>query len=174
MVFPTRKARFLIFLSSFNEKLLRKNLITITPLDVCVTPSLKDGWISGITDGEGSFTCSLLSNSSGYRFRYILTQKYEANKLVLEHILSIFGEYQVEGSVVPHSVNDVWEIRVNGVKNCKGIFIYFDEYSLITKKKYSYLKWKLLHSRLVKKDHLNDNTRLELIELAKQINKTTI
>lgn len=43
MVFPTRKARFLTFLSYFNEKLLRKNLVTITPLDICVTPSLKDG-----------------------------------------------------------------------------------------------------------------------------------
>jgi len=43
MVFPTRKARFLTFLSSFNEKLLKKNLTTIVPLDICVTPSLKDG-----------------------------------------------------------------------------------------------------------------------------------
>jgi len=42
MVFPTRKARFLTFLSAFNEKLLKKNLITITPLDLCVSPSLKD------------------------------------------------------------------------------------------------------------------------------------
>jgi hypothetical protein len=174
MVFPTRKARFLTFLSSFNEKLLRRNLITITPLDISVTPSLKDAWISGISDGEGSFTCSILSNSSGYRFRYILTQKWEANKFVLEHILTIFGTSLVQGCVVPHSVNNVWELRVNGVKNCKGLFTYFDEYALITKKKDSYLKWKLLHSRLVNKDHLDNNTRLELIELAKRINKTAI
>lgn len=174
MVFPTRKARFLTFLSFFNEKLLKKNLVTIPPLDVCVTPSLKDGWISGITDGEGCFTSSILSNSSGYRFRYILTQKWEVNKLVLEHILNLFGTYLVQGSVVPHSVNNVWELRVNGVKNCKGLFNYFNEYELITKKKDSFLKWKLIHSRLVNKDHLNDNTRLELIELAKQINKAAI
>jgi len=43
MVFPTRKARFLTFLSSFNEKLLKKNITTIAHLDVCVIPSLKDG-----------------------------------------------------------------------------------------------------------------------------------
>lgn len=139
MVFPTRKARFLSFISFFNERLLKKNLITISPLDVCVTPSLKDGWLSGITDGEGSFTCSLLSNSSSYRFRYILTQKWDANKLVLEHILDMFerneGPYMVKGSVEPHSAKDVWEIRINGVKNCKGLFIYFDEFGLVTKKK---------------------------------------
>jgi len=42
MVFPTRKARFLTFLSSFNEKLLKRNLVTIPPLDICVSPSLED------------------------------------------------------------------------------------------------------------------------------------
>jgi hypothetical protein len=139
-----------------------------------VIPSLKDAWISGITDGEGCFSCSILVNSSGYRIRYILTQKWDANKIILEHILSIFSLYLVKGSVEPHSINNVWELRVNGVKNCKGLFSYFDEFSLITKKNDSYLKWKLIHSRLANKDHLKESTRLELIELAKQINKANI
>jgi hypothetical protein len=42
MVFPTRNARFLTFLSSFNEKLLRRNLKIISPLYTYVSPSLKD------------------------------------------------------------------------------------------------------------------------------------
>jgi hypothetical protein len=148
--------------------------MTISPLDTCVTPSLKDGWLSGITDGEGCFTCSLLSNSSAYRIRFILTQKWEANKFVLEDIANLLGEsegYLAKGSVVAHSVPNVWELRVNGVKNCKGLFNYFDEYNLITKKKDSYLKWKLIHSRLVKGDHLNERSRSNLINMAKQINK---
>lgn len=73
MVFPTRNARFLT--SYFNEKLLKNNMLVIDPLFTCILPSLKDGWISGITDGEGCFTCSLLSNNLAYRFRFILTQK---------------------------------------------------------------------------------------------------
>jgi hypothetical protein len=171
MVFPTRKARFLTFLSSFNEKLLKKNLETITPLDFCVSPSLKDAWLSGITDGEGYFTCYLLSNSNNFRIRYILTQKWEVNKIVLEHILNFFNTISVKGSVEPHSVNNVWEIRINGIKNCKGLFFYFDEYTLKTKKFDSYLKWKELHYRLENKDHLNEKTRSELVEIAKNINK---
>ena len=172
MVFPTRNARFLTFLSSFNERLIRKNLKTITPLDTCVLPSLQDGWLSGITDGEGSFTCSLLSSSSAFRYRFILTQKWEANKYVLEHILKILKEYSIEGSVVSHHAENVWEVRINGLKNCQGLFIYFDNFNLLSKKKDSYLKWKLLYNRLVNKDHLNKETRSELINLAKQINKT--
>ena len=171
MVFPTRKARFLTFLSAFNEKLLKKNLITITPLDLCVSPSLKDNWISGITDAEGCFTCSILAYSSGYRFRYILTQKWEVNKAILEYILKLFSIYSIQGNIDPHSISNIWELRVNGLKNCKGLFTYFDEFTLKTKKIDSYLKWKFIHARLVNKDHLKDSTRLELIELAKKINK---
>ena len=171
MVFPTRKARFLTFLSFLNEKLLKKNLITITPLDFCVSPTLQDSWLSGITDGEGCFSCSMLSNSSGYRIRYILTQKWEANKIVFEHLIAILLKSSVQGSIQSHSVENVWELRVNGVKNCKGLFTYFDEFVLKTKKRDSYLKWKSLYDKLINKDHLNRETRLDLIKLAKQINK---
>jgi hypothetical protein len=42
MVFPTRYARFLTFLSKFNEKLLKNNSTIISPLNNCVSPSLND------------------------------------------------------------------------------------------------------------------------------------
>jgi cytochrome c oxidase subunit 1 len=42
MVFPTRKARFLTFLSLYNERLIKKNLKTIIPLDLNVLPTLED------------------------------------------------------------------------------------------------------------------------------------
>lgn len=182
MVFPTRRARFLTFLSMFNEKLLKTNLmklkLELKPINIIntlVLPSLNDGWIAGITDGEGSFTVSLLSNSSAFRIRYILTQKWECNKCVLEHIMKLFSEKEgIDiGSVVPHSVFDVWEYRINGLKNCKEIFPYFDKYHLKSKKKESYYKWKILYSRLLEKDHLDSKLRLELINLAKDINKIT-
>lgn len=82
MVFPTRNARFLTFLSSLNEKLLKQNMITINPLNNIVNPNINDAWLSGITDGEGCFSCSILSKNKVFRFRFILTQKWEANKSV--------------------------------------------------------------------------------------------
>lgn len=180
MVFPTRRARFLTFLSMFNEKLLKTNLmklkLELKPINIVntfVLPSLDDGWITGITDGEGSFTVSLLSNSPAFRIRYILTQKWECNKCVLEHIMKLFNKKEGIniGSVVPHSAFDIWEYRINGLKNCKEIFPYFNKYHLRSKKKESYYKWKILYSRLLKKDHLDSKLRLELIDLAKEINK---
>ena len=50
----------------------------------------------------------LLSNSSAFRYRFILTQKWEANKYVLEHILKRLNkELITEGSVVPHHADNV-------------------------------------------------------------------
>jgi len=172
MVFPTRNGRFLTFLSSFNEKVIKNKEKVILPLYNTVLPSLNDGWISGITDGEGSFTCSILSNSNAFRFRYILTQKWEANVLVLEHIKNIFEAIGAKGTVVPHhAAENIWELRINGLKNCNNIFNYFDDFILCTKKKESYLNWKSMYKKLLEKDHLKDDTRLELINLSKQINK---
>ena len=169
MVFPSRNARFLTFLSTFNEKLLKLNLSIITPKMNTILPTLNDSWISGITDGEGCFSSSLLSNSSAYRIRYILTQKWESNKYVLEHISTLFN--QSLASVQPHTANNVFELRVNGVKNIRNLFPYFDKYSLKTQKKESYDKWKLLCHKLEKGEHLNNISRKELIELSKSINK---
>jgi hypothetical protein len=171
MVFPTRNARFLTFLTAINEKLLKFHLPVIIPRIKTILPTLNDAWISGISDGEGCFTCSLLSNSNAYRIRYILTQKWYSNKSILEYISTLFN--QSITSVYPHSAKDVYELRFNGVKNITNLFPYFDKYSLQTKKKESYNKWKILCQRLEKGEHLNNISRKELIDLSKSINKHT-
>lgn len=169
MVFPTRRARFLSFLSFFNERLLKKNEETIPVIFKEVIPSLNDCWLLGITDGEGCFSSSILSNSYAFRIRYILTQKWDANKTILSIILNLF-EKNI-GSIVPHSVSNVWELRINGIKNCEFLLNYFDKYTLKTNKRLAYLKWKDLLYRLKNKEHLYDEKRLILKELSKEINK---
>ena len=169
MVFPTRRARFLSFLSFFNERLLKKNAETIPVIFKEVIPSLNDCWLLGITDGEGCFSSSILSNSYAFRIRYILTQKWDANKTILSIILNLF-EKNI-GSIVPHSASNVWELRINGVKNCEFLLNYFDKYTLKTNKRLAYLKWKDLLYRLKNKEHLYDEKRLILKELSKEINK---
>jgi hypothetical protein len=171
MVFPTRGARFVSFLSFFNEKLLKKGIKPIPIIHCYVIPSLKDAWLSGITDGEGCFTSSILSDSYAYRIRFILTQKWDINKPVLIHILSLFNANNNIGSVVPHSASNTWELRINGVKNCKLLFPYFEKYSLQSKKKLSYFKWKELVYKLENGEHLDANKRSILKELSKKINK---
>lgn len=174
MVFPTRNAKFITFLSAVNEKLLKKNMNKINIIPNTILPTLNDAWLSGISDGEGSYTCSILSEpSTGYRFRYILTQKWDSNKPILELINNLFGD-KIGGVYPQHEFNNgfnIWELRINGIKNCENLFEYFDKFTLNSKKRISYLKWKEVFYKLKKGEHLNIEKRLELKDLCKKINK---
>ena len=69
LVFPLKQASFIQFLEAFNK---RKGVQFVEYIPTLVTPTINDSWLSGITDAEGSFSCSLLGNSTAYRFRYLL------------------------------------------------------------------------------------------------------
>lgn len=168
MVFFTRYSRFLTFLSVYNDLALRMKLEIINPILDTLLPNLQDHWLAGFTDAEGCFSLSLLSNSIGYRLRFLISQKWEVNKSVLLHISYIFGL----GTVSPHSAKDNWEFIVNGVKNTSHILPYFDTHVLYSKKKESYYLWKQLRIQLINGDHLNSDSRLEMVKLAKCINKS--
>ena len=168
MVFYTKNSQFLIFLSAYNNLALRLKLEIINPIVSTLLPSLQDYWLAGFTDAEGCFTLSLLSNSKGYRLRYIISQKWEVNKVILQHISTIFSV----GSVRTHSVANNWEYVVNGVKNTSYIITYFDTHLLYTKKKQSYNLWKELRIQLINGVHLNSESRAKMVQLAKTINKS--
>jgi hypothetical protein len=168
MVFFTRYFRFLTFLSVYNELALRMKLDLINPILETLLPTLQDHWFVGFTDAEGCFSLSLLSNSIGYRLRFIISQNWEVNKSVLLHISYIFGV----GTVSHHSALNNWELIVNGVKNTSHILPYFDTHVLYSKKKESYYLWKQLRIQLINGDHLNSEYRLEMVKLAKCINKS--
>jgi hypothetical protein len=174
MVFPSRTARFHTFLSALNEKLLAKGTSIIYPLHNLVVPTLNDGWLCGITDGEGCFTCSILRARRTYRLRYILTQKWDLNKPVLDHIANLLLKVGCLAAVVPHSINNVWELRVNGVKNCKLLYNYFDTFPLKTNKYNSYILWKAITVKLDNGDHLNEANIMKLTLMAKSINSKDV
>lgn len=56
-------------------------------------------------DAEGCFNCSLLGNSTAYRFRFLIQKLGEENLVALKHITTLIG-----GVVRPHSKQ--------GVSNC--------------------------------------------------------
>ena len=74
LVFPLKQASFALFLEAFNK---RSQVVEYKPR--LVSPTLHDAWLSGFTDAEGCFNCSLLGNSTAYRFRYQVAQKGENN-----------------------------------------------------------------------------------------------
>lgn len=101
LVFPVRQAKFLAFLTAFNRYTSTGTirLPAILPIFSTVLPTLQDVWLLGFTDSEGCFTVSLLSNSVAFRIRFILSQKWDDNRVVLLHIISLLGV----GDLVAHS-----------------------------------------------------------------------
>lgn len=168
MVFFTKNSRFLTFLSVYNDLALRMKLIIINPIFNTVLPTLQDHWLAGFTNAEECFSLSLLSNSIGYRFIFLVSQKWEINKSVLQHIATLFGV----GTISPHSVHNNWEFKINGVKNTTNILSYFDTHILYSKKKENYNLWKQLRIQLINGDHLKTDSRSEMVKLAKCINKS--
>lgn len=102
-----------------------------------VTPTLNDYWLSGLTDAEGCFTCSLIDSYTAYRFRFLLAQLGEIHSAVLTHITTLIG-----GVVRTHSKSGVYELTVNGARNMVRVLKYFDTHPLQTKKAKSCQLWK--------------------------------
>lgn len=168
LVLPSRKVRFEKFIKGFNTW-VTKGRIRLNPVELRhsdILPSLTNSWLAGFTDGEGCFTCSI-GKIKGFSFNFNISQKWEENLKVLQHLCVLFSG----GIVSEHSADNVFEFRVGGVQNCNSVLPYFNKYPLYTKKSISYTLWKDIHKDLLQKHHLNPIKRVEMIEKARLINK---
>lgn len=168
LILPSRQKSFAKFLIGFNQWVSKGKIQfnTVTLKNNTILPSLSNSWLAGFTDGEGCFTCSI-GNSKGFSFNFNISQKWEINKNILEHLCVLFKG----GIVSSHSADNVYEYRIGGLKNSKNIFSYFDTYPLYTKKLKSYILWKEMYKELLRKDHLDPKKRLVMIEKVRLINK---
>uniref|UniRef100_UPI00211412E5 hypothetical protein n=1 Tax=Aspergillus sclerotioniger TaxID=319627 RepID=UPI00211412E5 len=168
LVLPSKKIRFEKFVKGFNIW-VGKGRIRLDSVEIkhnFILPSLNNSWLTGFTDGEGCFTCSI-GNTKGFSFNFNISQKWEENSEVLKHLCDLFNG----GVLSKHYVDNVYEYRIAGLNNCKNIFSYFDSYRLLTKKFISYSLWKEIHEDLLKKYHLDPIKRVEMIEKVRMINK---
>lgn len=167
LVFPSRVKQLSSFIVAFS-KLYGNPYPSVGLYESVICPSLNDCWVLGLTDSEGCFSCSFLTSSSGFRIRFCIAQKGHHNKLVLQHLMKLFGV----GAVNRHSSKDCFEFRVEGWKNCSLLMNYFDRYTLKSQKLNSYTKWCEVHRGIGQKLHLNPTTRAELKKQAFQINNS--
>lgn len=163
IVFPSKQNSFSDFITHFNK---RSTFPTILFTNSLILPTYFDSWLCGFTDAEGCFTCSLLGNSTAYRFRFLLAQKAEINKEVLNHIANL-----IKGTVRSHSVKDVYEITVNGIRNMDKVIDYFSNQKLYSKKAISYQLWMEVYESIKKGEHLSTDSRNSLKMKTQQINK---
>ena len=77
-IFPLKQANFTLFLEAFNKRFrgVPEALRGGEFIPSQVIPTFNDCWLSGITDAEGCFTCSFLSNSNAFRIRFLLAPPF--------------------------------------------------------------------------------------------------
>ncbi len=170
VVLPTTKNQLDKFINGFNLW-ASKGKIRLEPVvtkNNFILPSLNNSWLAGFTDGQGCFTCSICDK--GFNINFNIVEKGEINLIILQQLCLLFKA----GKVSKHSVNNVYEYWINGIKNCSNVFSYFDKYKLLTKKSLSYILWKEIQEDLKNKDHFYKLKRLEVLEKATMINKSNI
>jgi hypothetical protein len=160
----SRKEQFKVWISAFNLK-YKENILY---LDKAFKPSLNDAWLSGFTDAEGCFTCSVYDNKSNtaklVRLRYILSQK--GNSENMDHLASILG-----GKSHFLKSYDGYNVTVNTTK-LAPIIQYFNLYSLKTKKYITYFNWVKIHKLVIAKKHNNPEDLLLILRYKDNINKS--
>ena len=164
-----RYKKFLDKVNEYNNK-GRIKLPNIQLSDFSVKPTLQDGWLAGFCDAEGCFSITIYSNSNRYSIIFDIAQKNIEGQSILYYIQDLFKV----GKIYNHSALNVLYYRVNGLNDTKILFNYFDSShgTLKSKKLKSYLLWKILHDKLLNKDHLDSTKRYSLKVLASKINNT--
>lgn len=88
------------------------------------------------------------------------------NKNVLIYIADL-----LKGTVRSHSVKDVYEITVNGIRNMDKVINYFNNHKLYSKKAKSYQLWMEVYEAIKKGEHLSPYSRNNLKTKTHIINK---
>lgn len=178
IVLPIRYVKLSIFITKLNEKLLKNNESIIIINNYVKLPSLNDAWLIGFIEAEGCFSIRYSTAYNKFNPIFSLSQKYESNKYVLEHILYLFQTYinKPKGSIRAHSNNNVFEINILGTTSCLSILNYFKNFNFHSNKFNSYILW-LEINIILSKRKLNPLTDEQIINLAnkcKIINKKII
>jgi hypothetical protein len=169
LVLPIKRHKFVSWLENYNTRLInaKKNRpeqfkdLDFIKLSLKETFCFKeDAWLSGFTDADGSFSFSLLSNSRGFRLRYLLsTKNYKGTEKLITHINKEF--FDCTGDV--RLSNNMWNLSIGHIKNINIVYCYFDRfYPRCPTKLRMYLIHKIICEKLINKDHLNCSKRSEM------------
>ena len=134
-------------------------------------------WISGFTDGEGSFVISVIKNSTT-RFgrqifpEFVITQG--AKSLTsLEAIKNFFscGSLILNKRYDNHS-EDIYRYCVRSLPELKRVIIpFFDEFPLKTFKQNDFVLFKKVVGMMDRKEHLNETGWNTILRLAARTNR---
>lgn len=154
--------QFMLWLDGYNKK-YNENIKFIEPK---FKVNLNNAWLSGFTDAEGCFTCSVLTSKEGktsVTVRYVVSQKDD--KEFSQDLANLINGY------ITHIKSYNGYNTVVNFSKLNIILNYLKTYPLKTKKLISYHRWLKIYDLVKNKKHFT-NEGLEVIRnLAKKINQ---
>ena len=132
---------------------------------------LDPNWVTGFTDGEGTFYIGINHNSTmsiGYQVlpEFRIVQHKRDIKLLYE-LKKFF-----QAGVVRINHDERYELRIRSLKHINEVVIpHFDKYPLMTQKKFDFIKFKRVIRLMNKNQHLNIEGIKEIIRIASQMNR---
>lgn len=140
---------------------LRKNI----SLNLNLDKDLKNHWLAGFSDADGSFQIKLLnhSNKIEVRLNFQIDQKKDSILLLIK---DFFG-----GNIGYRKNQDTYYYGSTSFGSAKNLINYFDYFHLLSSKHINYLKWRKAYLIIKNRDHLNKNGLKKIIKLKSTMNR---
>lgn len=126
---------------------------------------LKNHWLAGFSDADGSFQIKILNrgNRVEVRLNFQIDQKKD-NILLL--IKNFFG-----GNIGYRKSQDTFYYGSTSFGSAKNVINYFDHFHLLSNKRINYLKWREAYLIIQNRNHLNNNGLEKIIKLKNTMNR---
>ena len=112
---------------------------------------LRDDWVVGFTEGEGTFTVHAHWNHTtrdGVSVRYKIDSPTFQVSQKLREVCDGFREFFGFGRVDYRANSDSWEYRVIGYKNCRKVALFFEGRLVLQKRREQFNSWCEQHNLL--------------------------
>lgn len=133
--------------------------------------NVNSDWVTGFVDGEGTFYVGINKNdtmSIGYQvlpeFRIV---QHKKDIKLLYALKDFFGV-----GVVRVNHDDRYELRIRSLQHLnEKVIPHFDKYTLLTQKKFDFIKFKQIIHLMNQNKHLTVDGLKKIIEIAEKMNR---
>lgn len=128
--------------------------------------------VTGFTDGEGGFNCTILTTGKGLTGKTVKLEFKITQKMHSEGILYETKNFFDCGSVVIDNRNtDTKKYHITALSSIlEKIIPHFESYPCLTSKNLNFLDWKQIALIMSKKEHLTIKGMEDIIKLASKMN----
>lgn len=129
-----------------------------------------DPWfITGFSDGEGCFSCSVLKSSS-YKFGWEVQPIFQIKLHIRDYPLLLRIQRSLGGIGTVSSNQSSCAFRVKKLSQLIELILFFDKYPLISRKRGDYLLFKQILSIIQLKEHLTLQGLQKIINIKATLN----